>query len=160
MQPTSLRPKTMTSTALYAFLGISFLLAGCTDKGGTTADGGTAADGATEASATGTDAAASDASATDASKGLSVSCYTDVQFVCEELPAPTANEEESLKVVCSSGSGDFQKPAKCPPAGFLGKCTFTTDKTNRVRRYYTGAEGAYQADYCVNTAQGIWSTTF
>ena len=132
-------------------LGIGLLFtAGCsvkTDPIGT-ADGGTDAN--------------SEASTSDAGKGTSISCYTSVQFFCEENPTPTAADEENLRVLCSSGSGVFEKPAKCPPAGFLGKCTYTTDGTLRVRRYYPG-EGvdiAYNEDYCVKTALGVWSTTF
>ena len=118
-------------------LGLVGLLAaasaGCTDKGGGAADAAT-----------------------------SVSCYTDVQFVCEENPTPTATDEDNLRVVCSSGIGVFSKPAACPTAGFLGKCTFTSDGTLRVRRYYPGqgVDVAYLQDFCVSTARGVWSNTF
>jgi hypothetical protein len=137
------RPRLMTHESLVrAILGVALgLLAaasgGCTDGGGTTHAG--TADAAT-----------------------TVSCYTDVQFVCEENPTPTATDEENLRVVCSSNSGVFAKPAACPTAGFLGKCTFTSDGTLRVRRYYPGegVDVAYLQDFCVNTAHGVWSTTF
>jgi hypothetical protein len=92
--------------------------------------------------------------------GSGASCYSAVQFFCEELPAPNAEQENALAVMCSSGSGAFKKPAACPPAGFLGKCTMTTGKDVKIRRFYPGAEAAYQQDFCVNTARGVWSTTF
>jgi hypothetical protein len=83
-----------------------------------------------------------------------------VQFYCEENPVAAASAEEALRVACSSGSGVFAKPAACPPAGFVGKCTFTSDATLRVRRYYTGVDIAYNQDFCVNTAHGTWATAF
>lgn len=128
-----------------AFVGIGFLVAvacaGCTTKSGTTADGGTVADAETTGKA-------------------SISCYSDVQFYCEEIVAPTMEQEDGLKVVCSSGSAVFSKPAACPPAAFVGKCTFTADGVTKTRRYYTGVDAAYNQDFCVNTAKGTWSTVF
>ena len=92
---------------------------------------------------------------------VTISCATD-RLNCEEHPSPTAEQEQALRVVCSSGSGAFAKPAACPKAHFHGKCTFTADNVLRIRRYYDGpgVDIAYQQDFCVNTAHGTWSTTF
>jgi hypothetical protein len=95
-----------------------------------------------------------------AESGGSIACYSAVQHFCEENPAPTAAQEEALKVMCSSGSGAFAKPAACPTAGFVGKCTVTAGTTITVRRYYPGVDAAYNQDFCVNTAHGVWSTAF
>ena len=148
MFPSKIGQNTMscTSSVGCALVGLCLLLAGCPGKSDpTVTDGGVA-----------------DASPADASKGGSVSCYTGVQFVCEERQPPsTADQAEALRVACNSGSGVLQEPAKCPPAGFLGKCTIATGElAGQVRRYYTGADAAYQEDFCVNTAKGAWSTTF
>lgn len=43
---------------------------------------------------------------------------------------------------------------------FQGKCTIGTGKGREVKRVYTGADVAYEQDFCVNTAMGVWSTTF
>jgi len=146
----------MTCTSLLsALLGLGLLaaVAGCSDG-----DKGTGADGGAPAA----DASSEAATGTDGGKGESISCYTDVQFVCEENPTPSAADVANLMVVCSSNSGSFKSPAECPKPGFLGKCTLTSDGTLRVRRYYMGegVDAAYQQDFCVNTAQGMWSTTF
>jgi hypothetical protein len=151
MFPTRIRPSRMTCTSLaYALLGISLLAAsGCSSKDKTdpVVDGGGLPDSST------------DAGPADAG-GASVSCYTELQFNCEERPSPTAEQADALEVICSSSSGAFRTPADCPTPKFVGKCTFTTDGTLRVRRYYTGADAAYEQDFCVNTAKGVWSTTF
>ena len=132
------------NTLALAFVGIGFLLtAACTvepKKDPLAADGGTG------------DAASSTGP---------ISCYIANQFVCDEIAAPSATQKDNLEVSCSSGSGVFSPPAAaCPPAGFLGKCTSTGGNGLTTRRYYQGAEVAYWQDFCVNTAQGVWSTTF
>lgn len=154
MSTTRHRPNPMTCNSLgCALLGIGLVLtAGCTEKINPAVDGGTS-DAASEAST---------ADGGDAGKTASIACYISGQFSCEEIISPTPAEEDNLRVVCSSGSGEPKTPAACPPAGFLGKCTFTADGTTRTRRYYTGpgVDAAYQQDFCVNTAHGMWSTTF
>jgi hypothetical protein len=97
----------------------------------------------------------SDTAASDASSGIA--CYIADQFVCEENPTPTAEQEANLRVMCSSASGVI---GTCPRPAFLGKCTVVTGKDTTIRRYYTGADGTYQQDFCVNTAHGVWSATF
>jgi hypothetical protein len=92
----------------------------------------------------------------------SIACYIDVQFRCKEFPEATSDQLANLPVECSSASGALTKdPAACPKAGFLGKCTVgTSGKDKEVRRFYTGADAAYEQDFCVNTAKGVWATTF
>jgi hypothetical protein len=133
----------------YALVGLSLVISGCSSKSDPVVTDAGVAD------------SASEAAPADSGKGVSISCYTSVQFVCEEREAATADQAAALRVVCSSGSGDLQEPAKCPPAGFLGKCTISSGElAGQIRRYYTGADAVYQEDFCVNTAKGAWSTTF
>ncbi len=132
----------------YALVGLGLLAAGCSSKSTPITDGGTTLDAPSEA-------------AVDGGKLSSISCYSSVQFFCEERQAPTAAQADALRVMCSSGSGELEEPSDCPPAGFLGKCTISSGElAGQIRRYYTGADAVYQQDFCVNTAQGVWSTTF
>ena len=114
------------------------------------ADGGAASpDASTEASA---EAGAS-----------SLSCYLATQFTCNEYPNPTPAQVADVPTACSSGSGDFKQPKDCPMAGFKGKCTRPDGPTvpgPYVERFYDGADLVYAQDFCVNTASGVWSTTF
>ncbi len=95
---------------------------------------------------------------------LVTGCHlTATQFTCNEYPNPTAAQRTDVPTACSSGSGDLQEPAACPPAGFKGKCTRPDGPTvpgPYVERFYDGADVAYAQDFCVNTASGVWSTTF
>jgi hypothetical protein len=119
------------------------------DPAGT--DGGVTSDAAVAETSTATDA------------GASISCYLATQFTCNEYPSPTADQVTAVPTACSSGSGDFEQPAACPMTGFKGKCT-RPDGPNvpgpYVERFYDGADVAYAQDFCVNTASGVWSTTF
>lgn len=47
-------------------------------------------------------------------------------------------------------------------AGFIGKCTLPANGTDgpEIRRWYRAADAAYQQSFCVDTAKGVWSTTF
>ena len=66
-------------------------------------------------------------------------------------------------VACSSGSGVPSQPAACPSTDFKGKCTRPNGPTvpgPYVERFYQGADIVYAQDFCVNTALGMWSTTF
>jgi hypothetical protein len=149
MFPEKERPNTMSSMSSVgcALLGLSLLVSGCANKSDPAVTDGGVTDGAAPA---------------DAGKGGSVSCYSDVQFVCEERQPPsTTDQAEALRIACTSGSGELREPATCPAPGFLGKCSVATGElAGQVRRYYTGADAAYQKDFCVNTAKGAWSTTF
>lgn len=121
-----------------------------------TADDGTTDGGATDASS------ATDSSTVDAG-GNSLSCYIAPQFTCDEYPNPTAAQMTDVPAACSSASGDLKQPAMCPMTGFKGKCTRTDGPTipgPYVERFYQGADVAYAQDFCVNTAHGVWSTTF
>ena len=118
------------------------------------ADGGPASDAASSEASTeaGAEAGAS-----------SLSCYLATQFTCDEYPNPTPAQVTDVPTACSSGSGDFEQPAKCPMTGFKGKCTRPEGPTipgPYVERFYVGADLAYAQDFCVNTASGVWSTTF
>jgi hypothetical protein len=142
---------------LSASLLVSFVVVtGCDpidpnkDKG----DGGAASDASAEASA--------DANA-DAGATSSISCYIASQFICDDYPSPTAAQLADVPVACSSASGDLETPSKCPQTDFKGKCTRPEGPTvpgPYVERFYTGADVAYAQDFCVNTANGVWSTTF
>ena len=94
------------------------------------------------------------------STGQTASCYVDNQQICYEDPSPTDSQAQNLSIKCSSDSGDFERPAACPQSGFLGKCTATTSEGVEIQRFYTGADAAYQADFCATVALGTWSTTF
>jgi hypothetical protein len=110
-----------------------------------------------------TDAASAETSTDAAPAASSISCYLATLFTCNEYPNPTAAQVMEVPTACSSGSGDFQQPAACPMAGFQGKCTRPDGPTvpgPYVERFYTGADVAYAQDFCVNTANGVWSTTF
>lgn len=97
-----------------------------------------------------------------AGPGASVACYAAEQFRCKELPAPNAAQRDALAVECSSGSGALTSPASCPAAKFVGKCTVPPQgvAAQEVRRFYAADDAAYQQDFCINTAKGIWSATF
>jgi hypothetical protein len=92
--------------------------------------------------------------------GNSISCYVADQFICYDIAAPTQAQTDNLPVKCSSDSGDFQQPASCPQAGYLGKCTFAAPDGTETDRFYTGADAAYQQDFCTTVALGTWSTAF
>jgi hypothetical protein len=100
-----------------------------------------------------------DAATGDAGAG-SIACYIAGQFRCKEYPEATNDELNNLPIECSSTSGVLTSPANCPMAGFQGKCTMGTGVGREVKRVYTGADLAYEQDFCVNTAMGVWSTTF
>ncbi len=104
-----------------------------------------------------TDGATTDAGA-DAASGAGTACYIAAQFRCHEFPEPTGDQAQNLAVECSSDSGDLG--ATCPMAGYLGKCTLGTGAGREIRRFYTGADAAYEQDFCVNTVMGVWTTTF
>ena len=102
--------------------------------------------------------AGSEASAAVTSR---ITCYVAPQFICDDYPNPTAAQTMDVPVACSSASGDFG--AACPTAAFKGKCTRPEGPTTPgpyVERFYEGADVAYAQDFCVNTASGVWSTTF
>lgn len=90
----------------------------------------------------------------------SVSCYIADQHRCEEAPAPDKAQTEAREIECSSTSGKLSKPAVCPTAGFVGKCTTTANGQVSIHRWYTGADAAYQKASCAEPQQGVWSTTF
>ena len=100
------------------------------------------------------------ACSSSSSNPTTASCYVAGQFICFEDPNPTTTQASNLSVKCSSDSGQFLQPAGCPQAGFLGKCTATTSEGVEIQRFYTGADAAYQADFCATVALGTWSTTF
>lgn len=90
--------------------------------------------------------------------GGGTACYIAAQQRCHEFPEPTGDQLQNLSVECSSDSGDLG--AACPTASFVGKCTVGTGAGREVTRWYTGADASYEQDFCVNTAKGVWSTTF
>ncbi|HEY8076345.1 MAG TPA: hypothetical protein VIF62_19605 [Labilithrix sp.] len=94
----------------------------------------------------------------DSGGGGNTACYIAGQQRCHEFPQPTGTQANDLAVECSSDSGMLG--ASCPTAGFLGKCTLGSGAGREIRRFYTGADAAYQQDFCVNTAMGLWTTTF
>jgi hypothetical protein len=113
----------------------------------------------------GADAAGEASTADSATDGgaSSLSCYVASQFTCDEYPHPTPGQTTDVPVACSSASGVLEQPAACPMAGFKGKCTRPEGPTipgPYVERFYAGADVAYAQDFCVNTASGVWSTTF
>lgn len=95
-----------------------------------------------------------------AAASASVACYSADQHRCVEAPAAGKAQDEAIGVECGSGSGKLTRPAACPPEGFLGKCTTTENGVVTVRRWYTGADAAYQKSFCAEPARGVWSTTF
>jgi hypothetical protein len=146
VEPTMMQRAIFLAAPLFASL---VWMTGCDPiEQNKTTDGGSTNDAAVEASA--------DAGATN-----SITCYIAPQFICDDYPNPTPSQVMEVPVACSSASGDLQ--AKCPEAGFKGKCTRVDGPTIAgpyVERFYTGADLAYAQDFCVNTAHGFWSTTF
>jgi hypothetical protein len=112
------------------------------------------------------DGGASDAAAEASADGgvtSSISCYIAAQFICDDYPSATAAQLTDVPVACSSASGELKTPAACPQTDFKGKCTRPEGPTVAgpyVERFYAGADVAYAQDFCVNTANGVWSTTF
>ena len=96
----------------------------------------------------------------EAGAASSVSCYIADQHRCEEAPTPDKAQTEAREIECSSVSGKLAKPAACPTAGFVGKCTTTANGQVSIHRWYTGADAAYQKASCAEPQQGVWSTTF
>ena len=90
----------------------------------------------------------------------SLSCWIENQHRCEEAPSPDKSQEELRTVECSSVSGKLSRPAACPTAGFLGKCTTADQGITSVHRWYTGADAEYQKSFCADPAKGVWSTAF
>ena len=142
------------SSALVATLAVSLVwVTGCHLTGtDPAADGGA------------TDAGSAETSTPVEAGANSISCYLATQFLCDEYPNPTPAQLMDVPTACSSGSGAFEHdPSKCPMAGFKGKCTRPDGPTvpgPYVERFYDGADLAYAQDFCVNTASGVWSTTF
>lgn len=95
-----------------------------------------------------------------AASGASLSCHIADQDRCVEAPAPTKAQEEAQTIECSSTSGVLKRPAACPTAGFVGRCTIVESGTTTVRRWYKGADAAYQKSFCVETVKGTWSAAF
>lgn len=100
------------------------------------------------------------AASTDA--GASVGCHIVEQDRCKELPSPSAEQRKIIEIECGSVSGGLTSPAKCGAAGFIGKCTLPANGSDgpEIRRWYRAADAAYQQSFCVDTAKGVWSTTF
>ena len=104
-----------------------------------------------------------DAGAANPSSGSSFSCYIASQFTCNDYPNPTPEQRNDAPIGCSAGSGEWKEPAACPHEGFKGKCNRADGPTvpgPYVERFYAGADLVYAADFCVNTAKGVWSTTY
>jgi hypothetical protein len=95
-----------------------------------------------------------------AKAGKNVACYVGTQFVCHEHPSASEDKANAVAVACSSTSGTPSSPAACPHEGFLGRCTSNDEDGVKIERFYTGADAAYSADFCVNTAHGSWATEF
>ena len=93
-------------------------------------------------------------------KPASVACFIADQHRCVEAPAAAKVQDEAVSIECSSVSGKLTRPAACPADGFLGKCTITENGVVTVRRWYTGADAAYQKASCAEPSRGVWSTTF
>lgn len=91
-----------------------------------------------------------------------IACFVASQDRCKEHPLANEVQRKALEGECSSASGALSSPAACPPAGFIGKCTVPGAGGGgaEIRRWYKAADAAYQQDFCVNTAKGVWSTTF
>ncbi len=146
---TSLTPSRASNLAFYLGVAVVFFACHPTDSPSTSdaaAGGDSAAGGGSDA---GGDAGAD-----------SIACYVASQFLCHEYPQATADQKTNLPVECSSDSGDLTTPAACPTANFGGKCTVGTGEGRDVKRFYTGSDLAYDQDFCVNTAMGVWSTQF
>ena len=90
----------------------------------------------------------------------SLSCYIADQHRCQEAPAPDKAQSEAREIEFSSTSGKLSKPAACPTAGFVGKCTTTANGQVSIHRWYTGADADYQKASCADPYRGVWSTTF
>jgi hypothetical protein len=134
------------SRASLLVTGFSLVLLACSSKDDPKAKA--------DAAAPGSDAAATDGGAS------SIACYIADQFRCKEFAEATDDQRANLPVECSSTSGVLSSPANCPKEQYAGKCTLGTGKGQEIRRVYTGADVAYEADFCVNTALGVWSTAF
>lgn len=94
-------------------------------------------------------------------EGVSIACSSPQQDRCWEYSQPTAEQRAAITVECSSGSAKLSTPAACPTAGFIGKCTIAAaGKGPEIRRWYKADDAAYQEDFCVNTAKGVWTKTF
>jgi hypothetical protein len=93
---------------------------------------------------------------------VSIACSAPDQDRCREVAQPTPEQRAAITVECGSGSGKLSSPASCPTAGFIGKCTVpaTAKDGPEIRRWYKADDAAYQKDFCVSTAKGVWSTTF
>ncbi len=65
------------------------------------------------------------------------------------------------RVPREEGGGARERPS-CPMSGFIGKCAVPANGKEgpEIRRWYTAKDAAYQQDFCVSTAKGVWSTTF
>lgn len=100
--------------------------------------------------------------ATTGDAGASVACHIVDQDRCKELPSPSPEQRKMIEIECGSVSGGLTSPAKCGTAGFIGKCTIPANGADgpEVRRWYRAADAAYQQSFCVDTAKGVWSTTF
>ena len=120
-----------------------------------TGDGTDTSDGGVDAASPTTEAGVA------ADGGKPTACYVADQFLCDEYPNPTDEQVADVPVACSSRSGVPSTPPACPTAGFGGKCTTGGSAPGaHVQRFYTGADLPYAQDFCVNTAHGVWSTTF
>ena len=100
------------------------------------------------------------AACSSSKSGDSISCYVASQFICYEDATPTSQQLSNLPVKCSSDSGDYEQPAACPQAGYLGKCTFAAPDGTETDRFYTGADATYQQSFCETVSLGTWSTAF
>ncbi len=94
--------------------------------------------------------------------GVSIACSAPNQDRCREVQLPTAEQRAAVSVECESGSGKFSSPANCPTAGFIGKCNVPAIGKDgaEIRRWYRAEDAAYQKSFCVDSAKGVWSTTF
>ena len=135
---------------------VFLVLPSCTTKDGTSSDAGVQDSGAQDTGST----YDSSGPGSDATASGPLACYVADQFLCDEYPDPTPAQESDVPVACSSRSGVLTRPPACPTAGFVGKCTIGSGRGAYVQRFYTGADAAYAQDFCVNTAHGVWSTTF
>jgi hypothetical protein len=105
------------------------------------------------------DSATSDAAEASTSCG-SVSCYVAADGTCDEYPSPSPTQCADVPTACSNRGGTVAKPAACPTAGFVGKCTITPSLggSTYVTRFYKDAAGS--ESFCKSIAMGTWSTTF
>ncbi|MFO0670770.1 MAG: hypothetical protein U0235_14250 [Polyangiaceae bacterium] len=119
-------------------------------------------DSSADGGATGEAGAKTDAGDASVDAGATIACYVGNQFRCKEIQNPSESQQTNLPIECSSVSGDYG--TSCPRDNFGGKCTVAADTgpkdSPEIRRFYTGRDLAYEQDFCVNTAHGVWSTTF